>query len=152
MPYQITSNKAAFLASTRKIEIGLVRYAARVAVGHVNRLMRDSVPTGRIYRSRTGTGYHQASAPGEPPAVDTKELVNSIAADVQETATGAEAVVGSNAYDKPVWRWLEFGTRRILPRPSARPAFFVAMEKIREAISAGNRGGVVEGTFGPEVR
>lgn len=59
---------------------------------------------------------HRASAPGEAPAIDTGNLVNSI-----------EAVRIGNAH----WRvnvyaeygaFLEFGTSRMQPRPFLRPA------------------------------
>jgi len=150
MPYEVKVNKSAFLSSLRKVELSLVRYAARVAVGEVKRQMYESPATGRWYPSRRPDGgWHQASAPGEAPAPDTKELVNSIAADVSETDTGAESVVGSNAYGAPIWRYLEFGTSRMLPRPSARMGFIVAVEAVRTRLAQGQK---IDATFGPEVR
>lgn len=152
MPYSVKVNPN-FKASLRKRELSLVRYAARVAVGEVSRLMYESPATGHWYPSRTGEGWHQASAPGEPPAPDTKGLVRSIGASVKETATGAESVVGSN-YENgtPIWRFLEFGTSRMRPRPSARPAFLVAVDKLRQALKGGQPGTDVSAQFGPEVR
>ena len=154
MPYTITVNPD-FKNSVHKIALGLVRYAARVAVGEIRQSMDKSPATGRTYPSRKGDGStHRASAPGEAPAVDTKELRDSIAAAVTETNTGGVAIVGSNAYDKPVWRWLEFGTSRIKPRPSARPAFGVAMDKTRAMLKTGAGKSLksFEGSFGSEVR
>ncbi len=76
----------------------------------------QSVPkTGRIYRR--GKIEHQASAPGEPPATDMGNLVNSIASDrvkplLHEVTVGAEY----GAY-------LEYGTVRMAPRPFFKPSF-----------------------------
>ena len=71
--------------------------------------------TGRIYRH--GKVEHQASAPGEAPATDTGNLVNSIASDrvrpmLHEVTVGAE-------YSS----CLEYGTSRMAPRPFFRPSF-----------------------------
>lgn len=62
-----------------------------------------------------GFNFHRASAPGEAPAVDLGELINSYTTVV----FGLRASVGS-----PLERaaWLEEGTRYIAPRPAAAPA------------------------------
>ncbi len=76
--------------------------------------------SGRFY------GSHRASAPGETPAVDTSNLINSI---MTEDAGGNQVFVGTNAeYAEP----LEFGTARMAARPFLRPG----AEKNREAITA----------------
>lgn len=68
--------------------------------------------SGRTYR-RGGT-VHQASAPGEPPALDTGTLRRSTSFEVRPSANGAEGrVTVSAAYAAN----LEFGTARIRPRP-----------------------------------
>lgn len=75
-------------------------------------------------------GAHQASAPGEAPAIDTSELVNSL---------------GAKALKRLVWMvWagaeyaihLEYGTVKMAARPFMRPAakriskpFFTAMRR-----------------------
>ena len=80
--------------------------------------------TGRIY------GRHQASAPGDPPAVDTGRLRNSIAhTRPQWNGWEVSAEVGTNVEYAAA---LEFGTSRILPRPYMRPA----LEKARPRIEA----------------
>ena len=59
---------------------------------------------------------HQASAPGEAPASDTGTLVSSI---YFEQNTPYQTTIGSRlAYAE----WLEFGTRKIAPRPAWVPA------------------------------
>ncbi len=70
--------------------------------------------SGRTY-SRGGRS-HQASAPGDGPAVDTGRLRQSIA--VVRVADG-HYKVGTNVQYAP---FLEFGTRRMAPRPFMRPA------------------------------
>ncbi|BDP42923.1 hypothetical protein DAETH_28920 [Deinococcus aetherius] len=64
---------------------------------------------------------HTASAPGDPPAVDTGRLRQSIVA--LKIAPGRWRVGTNVEYAF----WLEFGTRRIAPRPFMRPA----AEKVR---------------------
>lgn len=60
-------------------------------------------------------GNHQASAPGDPPAVDTGRLRSSY-----DFQTGPDYVdIGSNVEYAP---YLEFGTRTIAPRPHLRRA------------------------------
>lgn len=80
--------------------------------------------SGPIYRRKGGT--HQASAPGEAPAVDEGNIFNTTkAAEVNET-TWVVAV----AADEGVW--MEFGTRTVAPRPFLGPA----LEKHRAAFEA----------------
>ncbi len=70
---------------------------------------------GEVYL-RPGGIEHRASAPGEAPAIDTGNLVNSIATEL----TGpASAVVFTNVEYAP---YLEFGTKDIAPRPFLQPA------------------------------
>lgn len=84
---------------------------------------------------KTGAWYggHQASAPGEAPAIDTGALVNSILAQMTgplsaQVASGMEYAAG-----------LEFGTAHIAPRPAwvpaadrARDPFLAAVRQVIE--------------------
>lgn len=85
--------------------------------------------TGRIYRR--GKKEHQASAPGEAPAIDYGVLVNSIQLDFPRPGVG---VVYTNTEYAPV---LEFGGIRMEARPFFKPAaekvfpaFLEAMKKV----------------------
>ena len=73
----------------------------------------------KIMLNRPGTGVvygsHQASAPGEPPAPDNSDLLNSAA---METLSAAVIVGVGAEYGAD----LEFGTATIEPRPFMRPA------------------------------
>lgn len=86
---------------------------AFVLEGFVKQSMQEG-HHGRVYRR--GGKAHQASAPGEPPAVDYGHLLNSIGSSViddeaAQVATNSEAAVH-----------LEFGTARMAARPFMRPA------------------------------
>jgi HK97 gp10 family phage protein len=82
--------------------------------------------TGLIY------GKHQASAPGETPAVDTGILVNSINTElVSSSASEAWSQVGTGV---EYAEWLEFGTSRIEKRPFMRPAYDNNEAKIKDTI------------------
>lgn len=99
-------------------EVGeMLKTALIVAVSHPG--------TGRVYttnfftRNRKAIPYgtrspHQASAPGEPPAPDTMELMNSIDYSMARVRDGTEVDVGSTK-DHSVYT--EFGTQNMEPRP-----------------------------------
>ena len=71
---------------------------------------------GKVYQ-KAGR-VHQASAPGEAPAIDLGNLLNSLAVEIVSDLT-ARVTVGAE-YGSP----LEFGTvdGKIAPRPYLRPA------------------------------
>jgi hypothetical protein len=84
---------------------------------------------GRIYFSHGRP--HQASAPGQAPAVDVGTLIGSIT--VQRRGLTTWYANTDNGYAG----FLEYGTRRILPRPFMRPAASKAAKKAR--LTAGVR-------------
>lgn len=77
--------------------------------------------TGRTYRKYNPKRVHKASAPGEAPATDTGRLVSQTM--FQSVSPFAVEVFNSLKYAE----WLEYGTRRIAPRPAWVPA----VEKVR---------------------
>jgi HK97 gp10 family phage protein len=84
--------------------------------------------------SHTGIVYggHQASAPGETPAVDTGLLVNSINTElVSSNANEAWSQVGTGVVYA---EFLEFGTSKMKPRPYMRPAYDNNEAKIKDTI------------------
>lgn len=86
--------------------------AANVEAGVKLRIAQGPA-TGRVYTR--GSVSHTASAPGEAPASDTGVLLGSI---YHENKGPLSAIVGSRiAYAA----YLEFGTRRIAPRPAWVP-------------------------------
>jgi hypothetical protein len=85
-----------------------------------------------------GKGYFRTrSAPGEPPAVDTGTLRNSVQSKPQYIAgTGMTSIVltglvaGVNK-DARIPRWLEYGTSRMKARPFIAPS----LEVIRPSVA-----------------
>lgn len=102
---------------------GLVRSNAIAAVektsSRIEERMKQSMTgskSGKVYRRRGGK-THQASAPGEPPAVDYGALIGSI----QDRAiTPLTHEVGSFGQEHAAYT--ELGTRHMAARPWARPA------------------------------
>ena len=79
----------------------------------------------------------KVSLPGEPPARDTSELVNSISVDVDPAQFNLTlSALAAHA------RHLEFGTRHMLPRPFLRPALTRWRQRIIDAIHDAIRKGL----------
>lgn len=110
---------------------------AAVAGGHLVRSdavrsIQDQSPGERVIRSRTGGGEyeHVASQEGDAPNTDTGTLVNSIQVEV----TGKTVDVGTRlAYGS----FLEFGTRKMRPRPWLFPAYERQKARIMELFKKG---------------
>ena len=89
-----------------------------------------------------GKGYFRTrSAPGEPPAVDTGTLRNSVQSKPQYIAgTGMTSIVltglvaGVNK-DARIPRWLEYGTSRMKARPFIAPSLKAIRPSVAETIS-----------------
>ena len=91
---------------------------------------------GRVYVRYNPYRVHIASAPGDPPATDLGRLTNSykVLSIRQNKTTGiVEIEVGSHL---KYATYLEFGTRRMAPRPHLRPAGQRTAVKIPSIISA----------------
>ena len=71
---------------------------------------------------------HTASAPGEPPATDTGRLVAGVVFTTLDKLSVQIKSTVSYAYG------LEFGTRKIEPRPSWRPAINAARAQYRQGL------------------
>lgn len=61
-------------------------------------------------------GNHQASEPGEPPAIDTGDLVDSVRTSMESPTSGTIEYTSDHAAA------MEYGTVYIEPRPFLRPA------------------------------
>ena len=97
----------------RRIEKGTMDGLKAIALmtqADAQRRVLKGPKTGRIY------GRHQASAPGEAPANDTGFLAGSIRIDInQKWEVDLRALA-------PYAVHLEYGTRKMAPRPFLRPA------------------------------
>ena len=115
-------------ANIEGIERGL-----KIAMIELQREMRE-----RLSKKGSGAGYfggskgkgyfRTRSAPGEPPAVDTGTLRNSVQSKPQYIAgTGMTSIVLTGLVagvdkDARIPRWLEYGTSRMKARPFITPS------------------------------
>jgi len=88
--------------------------------------------TGRTYYVPGTRKRYTASAPGEPPAVATAELKQSV-----KTSIGTEGrtVVGVVGTDTIQGKMTEFGTKNMAARPWLRISFEKALPKIKSILS-----------------
>ena len=99
-------------------------------------LVVDRRAKGLLVGTRTGRTYsirgkaHVASAPGEPPAVDTGNLKNSLR--VLEVTDDYASYGTSADYAAD----LEYGSRRMAARPFLRPAVEAGVGEIQETMTA----------------
>ncbi len=91
--------------------------------------MRNSPATGKRY-SRGGGKVHIASSPGNPPRVDTGNLIGSIIMDDRVD----EFEVGSIISDPPYPEYLEDGTKKMKARPWLTGPFEVNKEKVERDV------------------
>ena len=131
----VKTNVKEVLAATSGDRLGrAVMVGALIFEAEVKGLMQSASPSGRMY------GSHRASAPGEPPAIDTAAYINSIQTQLAEsTATTATAESGT---DEILGIWLEYGTRKMAARPHFRPSFDKTVEQIKAAISKTVKGNI----------
>lgn len=106
------------------------RKAAYVVDAEVKKMILESVPAGKMY------GTHQASAPGQPPAVDTGALLGSIRVEFPDDNT-SKIIAGT-----PYAAALEFGRDdgSIAERPFMRPGFAnakPAIDKLMKEVAGG---------------
>jgi HK97 gp10 family phage protein len=115
------------LAAVRAATVtGLVRGVEAVRSEAVS-LITTGPKTGRVYR-RNGVS-HQASAPGESPASDTGNLASAIS-----TGVDAATLTGSVGFSASYAKHLEYGTRKMEPRPFARVAVIHKRDEIQADI------------------
>lgn len=118
--FVLQSNITQINAELQRRASRLVRNTAFGIQTHI-RLAMAEPKTGAIY------GRHQASAPGEAPAIDTSALVNSISVAAEEL----HATIGTNIEYSEV---LEFGGVHIAPRPYFGPAFKAAEPEFEKGL------------------
>lgn len=116
-------------AILRGLDGGLT-IAGQIVLAEVRRLILETPKTGRIY------GTHQASAPGESPANETGALLNGLQV-VNRGNQYSRSIVIVSADGKS--SLLEFGTRRMLPRPYMTPALNNTSARVYAAIGGNIR-------------
>lgn len=135
MPFQLVMKIPQMQAQHDEGVQRIVDKYAELIVNTMKRSMRAG-KSGRFYpkkqksiagipsfgKMRTTAYLHQASAPGQAPAVDTGDLFRSI----RNNPDGRFARVVSAGGDAPASQYayaLEFGTVKMAPRPYFLPAF-----------------------------
>ena len=123
-------------ARLRGKALGLLSKAEQYLAVRKIRALLSRHGTGRIYRSKTGSGTHQASSPGSPPASDTGAYADSWKTIFVETPTGGYVAIGSTLWDT-FGRRLELGGSAkgksgsyIAPRPHVRVLYANAEAEI----------------------
>lgn len=132
----IEQKLAEYERQVRDAAFGALQTGALIVVNIAKRKILRGPKTGRWYRR--GKRRHRASAPGQPPASDTGRLVNAISSRANRRAFTI-AVVANTKYAAA----LEYGTRRMRPRPFLRASLKEARPEIvrlvREAVRNARR-------------
>ena len=104
-------------------------------------LSKKGSGAGYLGGSKGKGSYRTRSAPGQPPAVDTGTLRNSVQSKPQYIAgTGMTSIVltglvaGVNK-DARIPRWLEYGTSRMKARPFIAPSLKAIRPSVAGTIS-----------------
>lgn len=123
---------------TKEVMHSINQSASRKMSAAVNEVRNTVMET--LSGSRSGQTYYvpgthrsyTASAPGEPPAVATSELRQSVSTLIESEVGG---IVGKVGTDKIQGKMTEFGTRHMAPRPWLRKSFEKAEGKVRAILS-----------------
>lgn len=102
-----------FEGAAEEVASGLIRHTIYDLEATIEEAMAQP-KHGRLYPR--GSRVHQASAPGEAPAIDTGNLIESMEPQFPSPTKGVLAILAEYA------AYLEFGTRHIGVRPYAQPA------------------------------
>ena len=101
---------------------------AQLIRGEAIKSIQSGPKSGRVYQKYNPRRTHTASAPGQPPASDTGNLVSQI---MVRKETADNILVESNALYSS---FLEFGTSKMLARPFLFPATERSRPKIIQAV------------------
>lgn len=121
---------AGLAEEVRSQVLATVEAGARLVLNDANRSIANGPKTGRVYAR--GNIQHQASAPGEPPATDTGRLIASGRSTAEIRGDTARGLV---EYTADYAAYLEFGTRKMSPRPYLIPAIERNRARIAQLIS-----------------
>ena len=87
--------------------------------------------SGRTYFVPGTMRTYTASSPGEPPAVATGQLRQSVRTQVDNSSSMIIGYVGSTLIYAPC---LEFGTKKMSPRPWLKPSFEKSEPKLKDIL------------------
>jgi len=107
---RLTHNRFPEIAAKLPREAAKITEKTALRIDETAKTSMAGQKSGRMY------GAHQASAPGESPAIDTSNLANSIGTEAMGGAS--HMVYAGTEYALS----LEFGSPRVAPRPFLGPA------------------------------
>ena len=107
---RLTHNRFPEIAAKLPREAAKITEKTALRIEETAKTSMAGQKSGRMY------GAHQASAPGESPAIDTSNLANSIGTEAMGGAS--HMVYAGTEYALS----LEFGSPRVAPRPFLGPA------------------------------
>ncbi len=124
-----------FKSNVKEIQAAINRVAKERMLEAVQEVRNTTLET--LSGSRSGRAYfvpgtkrrYTASAPGEAPASATGTLRKTVKSGIEGTGNNISGFVGSEEKYAPM---LEFGTKRMAPRPWLRPSF----EKSEKTVKA----------------
>jgi HK97 gp10 family phage protein len=87
--------------------------------------------SGRTYFVPGTMKTYTASSPGEPPAVATGQLRQSIKTSIEQVGLNIIGYIGSGIVYAPC---LEFGTKKMSPRPWLKPSFEKSEPKLKDIL------------------
>ncbi|MBL4800146.1 MAG: hypothetical protein JKY50_22335 [Oleispira sp.] len=131
-------NKKIWSSVRKEVRKQIVKETEAVST-EATRLVLETSKTGNLYHRNTIT--HQASAPGEPFASDTGNALNLIQTRYEDDYfTG---IVNAGAEYAAA---LEFGTEKMEPRPTMRPALENRRKNINVNIGNAVKRGIRKGS------
>lgn len=101
------------------VEVFKTAHAAR---RYLIKLHTQGTRSGRVYKVPGFKRKYRASAPGEPPAVATSNLLNNLKVEFDTSKTAAKVGVLTTE-NVPYALFLEYGTRKMAPRPLFAPTY-----------------------------
>lgn len=126
---------ARFIAQVRAGAMRGVTEGIGIVEARAISLILDTPKTGKVYRRRGVS--HRASAPGEPPASDTGNLVNRRRIDLIPDRLAARLIFSA------LYAWyLQHGTSKMEPRPWADRALNETQQEVQDAILANIRAAI----------
>ncbi len=125
------AGKALFEKKMQLVMLGRMEVACEYAEGRVKDALSQS-GSGKLYKIEGRR--HQASAPGEAPTVLTGDLRASITHFVGVIGQTVAGIISTNMEYAP---HLEFGTRKMAPRPFMRNTIYAALPIIWKILKGG---------------
>jgi len=119
------------------IELAIKRCGEKIRSDIRYEMAHTALDTTKSYYTNNKTKAHHPSLPGNPPAVDTGNLRESINYEVHKNGKEVYGIVGSNQKDfnEDYAVYTEYGTTKMAARPWLRPAMRQNNEFIRRTIA-----------------